>query len=41
MRAAMQEGAVPGGGLALLRLISKVEVEEAAADGDERPGCGF
>ena len=37
-RAAMQEGVVPGGGLALLRLISKVEAEESSADGDEKTG---
>jgi len=37
-RAAVQEGIVPGGGLALLRLIDAVEAEEANCDGDERTG---
>jgi chaperonin GroEL len=37
-RAASEEGIVPGGGLALLRLIEAVEKEEAALDGDERTG---
>jgi chaperonin GroEL len=37
-RAAVQEGIVPGGGLALLRLIDAVEAEEAHCDGDERTG---
>lgn len=36
--AAVQEGIVPGGGLALLRLIPAVEAEEARCDGDERTG---
>ncbi len=37
-RAALAEGIVPGGGLALLRAIPAVEREEATADGDERIG---
>ena len=37
-KAAMAEGVVPGGGLALLRAIGQVEAEEAKADGDERTG---
>lgn len=37
-RAAMQEGVVPGGGLALLRLIPRIEAEEATADGDDKTG---
>jgi chaperonin GroEL len=37
-KAAMAEGIVPGGGLALLRLISAVEQEESTADGDEKTG---
>jgi chaperonin GroEL len=37
-RAAIAEGIVPGGGLALVRAIPAVEAEEAAADGDERTG---
>ncbi len=37
-KAAMAEGIVPGGGLALLRLISAVEQEENTADGDEKTG---
>jgi chaperonin GroEL len=37
-KAAMAEGIVPGGGLALLRLISAVEQEEGTADGDEKTG---
>jgi chaperonin GroEL len=37
-KAAVQEGIVPGGGLALLRLIDAVEAEEAKCDGDERTG---
>jgi chaperonin GroEL len=37
-RAAMEEGIVPGGGLALLRTIEAVEREAAAASGDERTG---
>jgi chaperonin GroEL len=37
-KAAMAEGIVPGGGLALLRAIERVAQEEAAADGDERTG---
>jgi chaperonin GroEL len=37
-KAAMAEGIVPGGGLALLRAIEAVEKEEANADGDERTG---
>jgi len=37
-KAAVAEGIVPGGGLALLRAISAVEAEEAAVQGDERTG---
>ena len=37
-KAAVQEGIVPGGGLALLRLIDAIEAEEAKCDGDERTG---
>jgi chaperonin GroEL len=37
-KAAVAEGIVPGGGLALLRAIDAVSVEEAKADGDERTG---
>ena len=37
-KAAVAEGIVPGGGLALLRCISAVERDEANAHGDERTG---
>ena len=37
-KAAIAEGIVPGGGLALLRTISAVEREEKTADGDEKTG---
>ena len=37
-KAAIAEGIVPGGGLALLRTISAVEREEKTSDGDERTG---
>jgi chaperonin GroEL len=37
-KAAMAEGIVPGGGLALLRAIDTVAAEEAKAEGDERTG---
>jgi len=37
-RAAMAEGVVPGGGLALLRTIDRVEQEAALCTGDERTG---
>jgi chaperonin GroEL len=37
-KAAVSEGIVPGGGLALLRAIETIECEEAKADGDERTG---
>ena len=37
-KAAVAEGIVPGGGLALLRCIAAVEQEEAKCDGDERTG---
>jgi chaperonin GroEL len=37
-KAAVAEGIVPGGGLALLRAIDTVEREEAKAEGDERTG---
>ncbi len=38
-KAAVAEGIVPGGGLALLRCISAVEQEEAKCAGDERTGA--
>jgi chaperonin GroEL len=37
-KAAVAEGIVPGGGLALLRAIEAVEREEGKAEGDERTG---
>jgi chaperonin GroEL len=37
-KAAMAEGIVPGGGLALLRAVEAVEREAAGCDGDERTG---
>ena len=37
-KAAVAEGIVPGGGLALLRAINAVSLEEAKVDGDERTG---
>jgi chaperonin GroEL len=37
-KAALAEGIVPGGGLALLRLIDAVGAEEANCSGDERTG---
>ncbi|WOS65379.1 chaperonin GroEL [Sinorhizobium fredii] len=37
-RAAVAEGILPGGGLALLRCIRAVEEEENACEGDERTG---
>ena len=37
-KAAVAEGIVPGGGLALLRAIEAVEREEGKCDGDERTG---
>jgi chaperonin GroEL len=37
-KAAMAEGIVPGGGLALLRTIEAVAAEEQKCDGDERTG---
>ncbi len=37
-KAAVAEGVVPGGGLALLRLIDAVAAEESACSGDERTG---
>jgi chaperonin GroEL len=37
-KAALAEGIVPGGGLALLRLIEPIEAEEAKCSGDERTG---
>jgi chaperonin GroEL len=37
-KAALAEGIVPGGGLALLRLIDAVQIEEANCSGDERTG---
>jgi chaperonin GroEL len=37
-KAAMAEGIVPGGGLALLRCIAAITKEEALCEGDERTG---
>jgi chaperonin GroEL len=37
-KAAVEEGLVPGGGLALLRCAEKVEEEAKLSDGDERTG---
>jgi chaperonin GroEL len=37
-KAALAEGIVPGGGLALLRLCDAIESEEAKCSGDERTG---
>jgi chaperonin GroEL len=37
-KAATAEGLVPGGGLALLRMIAAVEREAQKSDGDERTG---
>lgn len=37
-KAAVAEGIVPGGGLALLRVTRALEAEEAACSGDERTG---
>jgi chaperonin GroEL len=37
-KAAIAEGIVPGGGVALVRAMTDVTVEEAKADGDERTG---
>jgi chaperonin GroEL len=37
-KAAVAEGIVPGGGLALLRVIDAVEREEAQAEGDQQTG---
>jgi chaperonin GroEL len=37
-KAAIAEGVVPGGGLALLRAIDPVDREAAQAEGDERTG---
>ncbi len=37
-KAAVEEGIVPGGGLALLRATRAIEAEEAKCDGDERTG---
>jgi len=37
-KAALAEGIVPGGGLALLRLIQALDTEEAKCSGDERTG---
>lgn len=38
-KAAMAEGVVPGGGLALLRAIDAVELEAASCSGDQRTGA--
>jgi chaperonin GroEL len=40
-KAAVAEGIVPGGGLALLRAIPAVEKAEAVTDGDERTGLAI
>jgi len=37
-KAAVEEGIVPGGGLALLKCIAAVEAEEELCEGDERTG---
>ena len=37
-KAAIAEGVVPGGGLALLRLVDAIEAEAAKSDGDARTG---
>jgi chaperonin GroEL len=37
-KAAVAEGIVPGGGLALLRCVPDIEAEEALTEGDERTG---
>ncbi len=37
-KAAVEEGIVPGGGLALLRMLPEIENVEAACEGDERTG---
>ncbi|MCP5072093.1 MAG: chaperonin GroEL [Rhodobacteraceae bacterium] len=37
-KAAVQEGIVPGGGLALLRCVSAIQKEEKGAHGDEKTG---
>ena len=37
-KAAVAEGVVPGGGLALLRCVAAVAGEEARCDGDEKTG---
>ncbi|MEO0916010.1 MAG: chaperonin GroEL [Pseudomonadota bacterium] len=37
-KAAVEEGIVPGGGLALLRCVPAIEAEESATEGDERTG---
>jgi chaperonin GroEL len=37
-KAAVAEGLVPGGGLALLRCVKALEAEERAAEGDEKTG---
>ena len=40
-RAAVEEGVVPGGGVALLRCIEPIEKAAAKAEGDERTGMGI
>jgi chaperonin GroEL len=40
-KAAVAEGIVPGGGLALLRAIPAIEKAETTADGDERTGLAI
>ena len=40
-KAAVAEGLVPGGGLALLRCVAAVAREEAACEGDERTGVAI
>jgi chaperonin GroEL (HSP60 family) len=37
-KAALAEGIVPGGGLALLRLIDAIDAEQVKCSGDERTG---
>jgi chaperonin GroEL len=40
-KAALAEGIVPGGGLALLRLLDAIQAEEAKCSGDERTGLSI
>jgi len=40
-RAAVEEGVIPGGGVALLRAIAAVNKVAATLEGDEKIGCGI